>query len=138
MRIGYSASRHGDYQTALINFRRALSERPGDRYASEAATNMGELIGGQSSNTFSWLSQRRVTAADLQGKSQFELDVMRNAIYAMHGRRFDRSDLQNYFNQQPWYQSRYSPSTFPANLLTSLEQANVQFIQSYARNQRNQ
>jgi hypothetical protein len=139
MRIGYAASRGRDYQTALINFRRALSERPGDRYASEAANNMEALAGGHNMNSdqnssFNWLSQRQVSAADLQGKSQFQLDVMRNAIYAMHGRRFDRSDLQNYFNQQPWYQPRYSPNNFPANLLTSLEQSNAQIILNYQSN----
>jgi YARHG domain len=141
MRIGYSASRQHDYQTALINFRRALDERPGDRYASEAANNMENIIGNQnpgsqtsSSNNFAWLSQRRVTNEDLQGKSQFELDVLRNAIYAVHGRQFNRSDLQSYFNQLPWYTPRYSPTEFPNNLLTTLEQANIQFILNYQRN----
>jgi hypothetical protein len=44
MRIAYAASGTSDYQTALINFRRALAERPGDRYATEAIANMEAAI----------------------------------------------------------------------------------------------
>ncbi|MEM9008701.1 MAG: hypothetical protein AAGE59_34975, partial [Cyanobacteria bacterium P01_F01_bin.86] len=32
MLIGYAAAEAGDYQTALINFQRALEARPGDKY----------------------------------------------------------------------------------------------------------
>lgn len=44
MLIGYAAAEQGDYQTALINFRRALIERPGDRYALAAISNMEDYI----------------------------------------------------------------------------------------------
>lgn len=44
MRIAYAASGTSDYQTALINFRRALAERPGDRFATEAIANMEAAI----------------------------------------------------------------------------------------------
>lgn len=47
MRIGYAASRDRDYQTALINFRRALNERVGDRAATQAITNMEAAIATQ-------------------------------------------------------------------------------------------
>lgn len=40
MQIGYNATRKGDYNTALINFKRALSQRPGDRYATQAINNV--------------------------------------------------------------------------------------------------
>ena len=44
MAIGYKAYQQGDYQTALINFRRALSEKVGDRYATEAIANTEAII----------------------------------------------------------------------------------------------
>ncbi|NES71807.1 MAG: tetratricopeptide repeat protein [Okeania sp. SIO2D1] len=44
MRIGYDATEQGDYQTALINFRRALAERPGDSYATQAIRNVKTYI----------------------------------------------------------------------------------------------
>ncbi|WP_017301031.1 hypothetical protein [Nodosilinea nodulosa] len=40
MLAGYSAAERKDYNTALINFRRALAFRPGDRYATAAIRNM--------------------------------------------------------------------------------------------------
>ena len=44
MRIGYAAAQSRDYQTALINFRRALNESPGDSYATKAIENMEKAI----------------------------------------------------------------------------------------------
>lgn len=44
MRIGYHAAQNRDYQTALINFRRALKERPNDRYALQAIQNVESFI----------------------------------------------------------------------------------------------
>ena len=44
MDIGYRASKQGDLNTALINFRRALAIRPGHPYAAAAADNMAYYI----------------------------------------------------------------------------------------------
>ena len=40
MNLGYAYAGDFDYQTALINFRRALEERPDDVYALNAIANM--------------------------------------------------------------------------------------------------
>ncbi len=77
--------------------------------------------------------QRPVTESDLVGKSAWELDVMRNEIYARHGRRFARTDLQNYFDRQPWYRPNYPVNEFPNGILSPVEQANAEFIASYQR-----
>ncbi|MEH1893064.1 MAG: YARHG domain-containing protein [Nostoc sp.] len=82
-------------------------------------------------NTYLWLSQRLVTDADLDGKNGFELDIMRNSIFASHGRRFDTLELQNYFNKQLWYRPIYLPKAFPPKLLSKLEQQNVEYISKY-------
>ncbi len=39
MRLGYAYTNQFDYNTALINFRRALAARPGDPYAATAVAN---------------------------------------------------------------------------------------------------
>lgn len=44
MSIGYRASKQGDFNTALINFRRALAVRPDHPYAAAAADNMAYYI----------------------------------------------------------------------------------------------
>ncbi|MBH8553076.1 YARHG domain-containing protein [Nostocaceae cyanobacterium CENA357] len=82
-------------------------------------------------DNYFWLSKRRVTNADLDGKDGFTLDIMRNSIFARHGRRFDTPGLQDYFNNQPWYSPKYSPKEFPSKLLSKLEQQNVDDIAKY-------
>ncbi|MEH2264484.1 protein kinase domain-containing protein [Nostoc sp.] len=82
-------------------------------------------------NNYFWLSQRLVTDADLEGKDGFELDIMRNSIFASHGRRFETRGLQDYFDKQPWYKPIYPAKSFPANSLKKLEQQNVDYIDKY-------
>ncbi|MHC5761554.1 protein kinase domain-containing protein [Nostoc sp.] len=101
---------------------------------SPSATTSIPPVDTTTLNNYLWLSQRLVNDADLDGKSGFELDIMRNSIFAIHGRRFDNTELQNYFNNQPWYRPTYSPKTFPAKLLTKLEQQNVEYISKYQVN----
>lgn len=80
---------------------------------------------------FSWLSSKRVTDQDLNGMDGYTLDIMRNSIFARHGRRFINPGLQEYFNKQPWYVPKYSPQEFPSNLLSDLERRNVEYISEY-------
>ncbi|MEG3879705.1 tetratricopeptide repeat protein [Microcoleus sp. herbarium7] len=44
MKLGYAYYGQGDYQTALINFNRALQVRPGDAYAVKAIDNTKKAI----------------------------------------------------------------------------------------------
>jgi serine/threonine-protein kinase len=76
---------------------------------------------------------RRVTEEDLVGKRQLELDLMRNEIFARHGRRFKRPVLQAYFDRQSWYTPQYSPDEFPESLLTSVQMQNARFILEYQK-----
>lgn len=80
---------------------------------------------------YDWLSQRRITQAHLDGFNALSLDLLRNAVFARHGRRFVNSTLQDYFNRQPWYTPRYDPDQFPARLLTPIERYNVDTILRY-------
>ncbi len=61
MEIGYAAAEARDYHTALINFRRALEARPGDRYALAAIANMESYIAQQRAE-----AAKRQRAMDLQ------------------------------------------------------------------------
>ena len=90
-----------------------------------------EIATSSTGNKYAWLSQKIVTNADLQGKSAFELDIMRNSIFAYHGRRFQTPGLQQYFDNQSWYRPQYSPQNFPQNLLSDMERMNVEYIARY-------
>ena len=71
---------------------------------------------------------RRLTEADLEGKTNQELDLMRNEIYARHGRPFNRADLRAYFMRQSWYRP---DQAYTDSRLTRIEIYNVNFIKNY-------
>ncbi|TAE61774.1 MAG: YARHG domain-containing protein [Nostocales cyanobacterium] len=98
---------------------------------SEKTLNVQKTTTTNNENNYFWLSQRRVTEVDLSGKSGYELDIMRNTIFAIHGRRFDTPELQAYFDQQSWYNPQYSPQDFPVSLLSKIEIENAEFINQY-------
>lgn len=90
--------------------------------AAPASSSKNILAGAD----FAWLSQRRVTLNDIRGLSSQDLRILRNAIYARHGRKFKTADMRAYFSQFSWYRPLYDEVQ-----LTNLEQANVAFIKSY-------
>ena len=73
----------------------------------------------------------RYSTSELEDLSNWELYIARNEIYARHGRRFQNDDLQSYFDGQDWYEPRYSPQEFDANVtLSDVELANAETIRS--------
>lgn len=89
----------------------------------EPVVNSGYIIPDSSS--------RYLSASDLKGLSSSELRLARNEIYARHGRKFDDSGLQNYFNGQSWYKGTISPGSFSESILNAYEKANVELIRQY-------
>lgn len=69
---------------------------------------------------------RIITAAELQGKSKEELRVMRNEVFARHGKIFQNPDLSSYFTRKSWYtqDQKYSDSQ-----LTETDKENIRIIQ---------
>lgn len=100
-------------------------------YFKEISTSSTPSVATTTIQDYSWLSQRLVTDSDLDTKDGFELDIMRNSIFARYGRRFNTPGLQKYFDNQPWYRPTYSPKNFPSNLLSGIEQQNVEYISKY-------
>lgn len=78
---------------------------------------------------FAWLSQRYVTLSDIAGKTSAELRIMRNSIYARHGRYFKDPALREYFKAQSWYDP-YRDEV-PNEELNGYEKKNVEFLKSH-------
>ncbi|MDY6784596.1 MAG: hypothetical protein SW833_18975 [Cyanobacteriota bacterium] len=72
MEIGYDATEQGDYQTALINFRRALEERPNDFYATQAIRNTQTYINRGEGATPSELENLDTSASFYPGESPYD------------------------------------------------------------------
>ncbi len=84
-----------------------------------------------SSYIISYSSSAYLDYSDIEGMSSSTLRKARNEIYARHGRRFNDSSLQSYFNSKSWYSGYIDPEDFDESVLNSYEKANVAFILSY-------
>ncbi len=75
-------------------------------------------------------NSRYLTRSDIEGYSVEKLFFARNEIFARYGRGFQNEDLQEYFDAQPWYQKKYSPSEFDSmpSPLNDYERKNVDLI----------
>ncbi len=71
---------------------------------------------------------RYYTESELSDLSSDELRLARNEIYARHGRKFDSTDLQEYFGSQSWYKGTIDPDDFQESSLNEYEKANLDTI----------
>ncbi len=70
---------------------------------------------------------RQLAVEDLRDLSKRDLRLLRNMVYARHGREFKSPTLQGYFARMEWY--RPDPA-FTEARLSELDQRNVKLIQS--------
>lgn len=84
---------------------------------------------------FPEMSERRVSASELNGLSKSALWVMRNEVYARHGRPFSNSTVRRYFNAQPWYSvdPSYRVPADDVSRLSSTEKLNVALVAKYEK-----
>ncbi len=80
------------------------------------------------------LSNRRLTAEDLEGMSKKELEIMRNSVYAKYGYKFKREDLFEHFSNYSWYKPNSSDNSEVYNRFTENEKYNVDFIKKHENN----
>lgn len=73
-------------------------------------------------------STRLYTAAELSALTNDQLRIARNEIYARHGRKFNDSTLQQYFDSKSWYKGTISPDQFSVSVLNSVERENLYTI----------
>lgn len=64
MRLGYDETNQRDYQSALINFRRALKERPNDYYATQAIRNVSSYIAAKKGKPLNSIDTVTINVAD--------------------------------------------------------------------------
>ena len=99
---------------------------------SHSYSDTGEISVQYSSASDDYnLSSHRLTEEDLYGKSNRELEILRNMIYARHGYRFKRDDLYNYFSQFSWYHAETSDMSVAYNRMSETEKYNVDFIKKH-------
>src|SRR6185369_9401668 len=75
-----------------------------------------------------FFENRTITEQNLRGLSLHELRLLRNEVYARHGRMFKAEWLQQYFFQQPWYAP---DENFKDEELSGNNKLNVETIVKY-------
>lgn len=74
---------------------------------------------------------RYITEEDICFMDSETLELAKNEFYARHGRKFVTESIQEYFNQQPWYNGTVEPEDFTDEVFNEYERANIDFIVSY-------
>lgn len=80
------------------------------------------------------LSHEVLQEDDLSGKTQSELRIMRNSIFARHGYSFRSKDLSEHFAAQPWYEKSEKNQEQILKELNEVEKANIQIIRRAEKN----
>lgn len=109
--------------------------------SSGSGSSSGSSSGGSSSSAWTpddvilWgISSRYIDVSELYPYGASTLRLIRNEIFALHGRIFNSQDLMDYYSQKSWYVPTYDPETFDANMfdfLNDYEEANLQLILDY-------
>jgi len=74
-----------------------------------------------------------LTGADLAGKSDEELSLLRNSYYARHGYAFPgngphATKIRHYFLAQPWYNPDTDDDAVAASRMTAVERIDIALI----------
>ena len=96
------------------------------RNQSSTTTTTHEVAWG---TPYDWLSTRYATYNDIRNYDKGQIRVLKNSIYARHGRRFKDANLRAYFNSQWWYTPRYNE--IPSSWFNSYENYNISFLSKY-------
>ncbi len=72
----------------------------------------------------------KLTDEDLKGLDKAQLRLMRNAVYARHGRTFKSVDLQSLWECYNWYEKN---PNYSDDLLTEVDKYNIELIQKYEK-----
>lgn len=81
---------------------------------SATSTKKANRSSDSSGLVFPDISSRRLTSADLKGKSSDDIQTAINDICALHGYNFTTDSIKKHYQQFSWYKpsSNYSESTF--------------------------
>lgn len=78
---------------------------------------------------YDFLSTRYIGYEDIMNYDKGQLRVLRNSIYARHGRIFKDKNLRTYFNSLSWYKGIHKE--IPARELNKYEKANIEFLKKH-------
>ena len=90
-----------------------------------------DYMGDPGSYLCSWSSTEYMTEDQLQLLDYNGARIVKNEIFARHGRRFNDAELQAYFDEKSWYNGTINPDDFNDAILSDIEKANIDVIDGY-------
>ena len=113
------------------------SEAQGDSYEEDVPSyeKPSKATASKKSDRVAWgtqydfLSERYITEDDIYYYDKGQIRVLRNSIFARHGRYFKDPQLSEYFYSQSWYEP-YRKEV-PNKELNEYEKANIQFLKKH-------
>lgn len=74
-----------------------------------------------------------ISESELVGMDKRTSELALNEIYARHGRKFNDSSIQSYFNEKSWYDGFIEPEDFSDSVFNKYETKNIATIDSYMK-----
>ena len=74
-----------------------------------------------------------ISESELVGLDKRTSELALNEIYARHGRKFNDSSIQSYFNEKSWYDGFIEPEDFSDSVFNKCETKNIATIDSYMK-----
>lgn len=74
-----------------------------------------------------------ISDSELVGMDKRTSELALNEIYARHGRKFNDSSIQSYFNEKSWYDGFIEPENFSDSVFNKYETKNIATIDSYMK-----
>lgn len=74
-----------------------------------------------------------ISESELVGMDKRTSELALNEIYARHGRKFNDSSIQSYFNEKCWYDGFIEPEDFSDSVFNKYETKNIATIDSYMK-----
>lgn len=101
-----------------------------DIAAKTFSLNRKQFVYSKDVGIYPQASQRELKESDVNNLSKWELEVMRNEIFARHGYCFKKKNIRETIEDQEWY----VPNTVDVkDLLTDVERKNVELIKKYEK-----
>ena len=74
--------------------------------------------------------------SELEFLSDWELSIARNEILARYGRKFNDSEIQEYFDSCLWYEGTIEADKFDTEILNDVEKKNIETIKKEEANRK--
>lgn len=108
----------------------AETEAESENQANKAVISLDHMD-DPDSYLCSWSDSEYMTEDQLQALDYRGARIVKNEIYARHGRKFNAPELQSYFSEKSWYNGRIDSADFDESVFNVYERANIKLIDDY-------